>query len=271
MEPGAEPRGNVASLRRRAPAEPSYWPTFELASGRVVGADLVASEVVTGSARSAARTASPSVTALAAARAFAVGAPAQQGWWVGIGLRPGQLLAPSGPVLVADLLAQSALAADRLVLHVTEAELAALSAGDGAEALGAIGVGLSILDLGAGALRPDGLARAMGQVRVASLRVDVSRLDPASGADLRVLAATCTVAHDLGIDVVGLGVETDAHLELVARAGVRLVQGFLWGSEGSVAKLVATWARPVARPGSTHLVSGSPMRRRARRGDRPRG
>ena len=255
MEPAVELPGVVAPPSRCTSVEPRYWPTFDLATGRIVGADVVAPVGLAGASSSPAWGSSLPVTALVAARAFTSGTPAQQGWWMGASLRRGQLLARSTPDLIAGLLAHSGLEPERFVVHTTEAELAALGAGGAAGRLGELGIGLSIVDLGAGALAPASLLRVLDQVRIESIRVDVSALDPAAPLDVDLLAATCEVASQLGVDVIGLGVETDDHLDLVSRAGVGLVQGFRWGSAGPVSKLVDTWARPVARPGAAEVES----------------
>jgi EAL domain-containing protein (putative c-di-GMP-specific phosphodiesterase class I) len=51
------------------------------------------------------------------------------------------------------------------------------------------------------------------------------------------------LAGSLGIEVQGCDVEADGQLELASAAGITTVQGYRWGSAGSLSKLIDTWVR----------------------------
>lgn len=169
----------------------TFTPVLELASGRVVGAEVLASEAVSG------------------ANAFAFGPPADEGWWLAAAVRPAQVPA---------LLETSGLPAARLVLTISPLGLTHAVRSGQAASLRRLGVRLIV---------PIGLGGFVGG-------------DP---DDLTRLRTRIAVARSWGAEVVGRDVDTAEQLAVAGDAGVALVSGYWWGSPGSLAKLVGTWAR----------------------------
>ena len=127
----------------------------------------------------------------------------------------------------------------RPVVEVSEQALAAVLRGPLGELRPAPGVRLGLSDLGAGVLRPEELRH----LPLAHVRVGIDGLELDDPADAYVLAELVAYAHGLGLEVLADGVETDEQVAFVADAGIGLALGYRWGSPGSVAKLVQTWAR----------------------------
>lgn len=212
--------------------EPRYRPVLELESGRVVGAELVAPwpHPDQGSV--------PRV-ACTAAHAFAFGPAADEGWWVGIRLRPGQVAAPSSVDAVAVLLRASGLAPRRLVLRLTHTELDHAVSSGSARALGALGVQMSVTGFGTADWSPASLRAAP----VSSVQVSLTGLDRSDPADVGLVRSVVDIAESCGVAVIGRDVESGDQLRLAADAGVTNVEGYWWGSPGSLSKLLGTWAR----------------------------
>lgn len=133
---------------------------------------------------------------------------------------------------VADALASSGLAADRLEIEITESALI----GDVLETLQAIrglGVHLSLDDFGTGYSSLSQLARFPFD----GLKIDhsfVHHLPDGSEADPRVaelsarmLQAIAALGNSLGMSTVAEGVETALQAGLVGQAGVTAMQGYL--------------------------------------------
>lgn len=190
------------TIEEAAASEPCYWPVLEIETGRVVGAGLVGA----------------GAPASVAARAFAVGAAAREGWWLGIGPPHGTLVAPTAVTAVWSLLRDSRLEPDRLVLRIAEDDLADAVGSGAAAAVAAMGVRLAV-------------------------EISLAGLDRGERADVAAVRATGARVASLGGRAVGVDVESDAQLALAHEAGLGLVQGYGWGSPGSLVKLVHTWAR----------------------------
>lgn len=203
-----------------------YRPVLERSTGRVVGAELLAP------ARS------PELVRRCA-QAFAFGPAADEGWWLAAALPPGEVAAPGSARTVARLLHRSGLSASRLVLSVTVAELDHAVRTGAASELASLGVRLSLTGFGV----HHGAIGALHHAAVGSLEVSLAGLDRNVPGDLGLLRSVVSLAGSCGVAVVGRDVETHQQLELAGEAGVELVTGYWWGSPGSLAKLVATWAR----------------------------
>ncbi len=218
--------------------EPRYWPVFALGSGRVVGAELERTPVAADGWVSGSPAPDGSVPTLVsiAARSFAFVPAAAEQWWVAVGLRPGQVVATSVVDVVAGLLEDSGLPPDRLLLQVTEAELAHAVGSGAAASLGGLGVRLCVSGSGAASLA------ALRAAPVAYLQISLAGLS-SEPADVSVVRSVVALVASLGIGVIGSGVESDDQLVLAGEAGVELLSGYRWGSPGSISKLVATWAR----------------------------
>lgn len=129
------------------------------------------------------------------------------------------------------------LPADRLQLELTESAVA----GDTSCALAALteldaaGVGLAIDDFGTGY---SNLAH-LGRLPVHTLKIDRSFLSPmrpggpTDPAHDKIVAATISLAHSLGLDVAAEGVETPAQVEALRVLHCDSAQGFLFGAPAS--------------------------------------
>lgn len=133
---------------------------------------------------------------------------------------------------IADALAQSGLAPERLEIEITESALI----GDALETLRgikALGVGLSLDDFGTGYSSLSQLAHypfdrlKIDRSFVRELPIN-GEASPASGKQaLWMLQAIASLGSGLGMSTVAEGVETQAQAALVRQAGVTVVQGYL--------------------------------------------
>jgi EAL domain-containing protein (putative c-di-GMP-specific phosphodiesterase class I) len=133
---------------------------------------------------------------------------------------------------VADALARSGLPPERLEIEITESALM----GDAQETLRAIkalGVGLSLDDFGTGYSSLSQLAHYPFD-RLKIDRSFVRDLPDGQQAPTRetahaqwMLQAIASLGAGLGMSTVAEGVETEAQAELVRKAGVTLLQGYL--------------------------------------------
>ena len=141
-----------------------------------------------------------------------------------------QLLDPSFADEVAAALADHALSADSLRLEITESEAAAdpIAVCAALELLHRrIGVRARLDDFGTGASSLTFLRGFPGD----ALKIDrsfVAAMSTDEGA-FQIVTAIVGLAHNLGIQVVAEGVETDDQLTLLRRLGCEFVQGFLIG------------------------------------------
>jgi len=165
----------------------------------------------------------------------------------------GDLADPTLPAEVAELLSRHGVPADRLVLEVTEAELAddAERAARALADLAELGVWTSIDDFGTGW---SSLAR-LHRLRFTELKLDRSFTalllhDPRAAA---ITASTVDLAHALGLRVVAEGVEDAATLGHLARLGCDESQGWLHApamSGGDLHAWVLARRRPAAVAGA---------------------
>ncbi|WP_426571205.1 EAL domain-containing protein [Aquihabitans sp. McL0605] len=211
-------------------AEARYWPVFDRASGRIRGVELAAAIGTDGPGDDLFE---------AVATELAGGIAAELGWWVSVRLDGRRVAWPGTPYVVADVLRRSGLHPARLVLVADEADLAEGVRAGSVAALAALGVRFAVADFGSGALRPQQLRH----IPVACLRLSLTGLIPSDGADVALLRSVVAGAEALEMEVLAADVETDDQVALAALGGISLVQGYLWGSAGPLAKLLSTWAR----------------------------
>ena len=133
--------------------------------------------------------------------------------------------------LAADVdsaLSESGLPAERLCLELTETMLLrdAGAAGKTLARVRALGVRVALDDFGTGFC-------SLGYLK--HLPIDTIKIDrgftaglPQDRADLAIVKALVGLAKDLGIDVVGEGVETEAQAQCLRECGVIAVQGYLY-------------------------------------------
>lgn len=110
---------------------------------------------------------------------------------------------------------------ERVAMHRADASLYTM------KALQRLGVGLSIDDFGTGYSSLSYLRR----LPVACLKIDRSFVDDldrsdAGGAARSIVHTIVALAHDLGLQVVGEGVETEQQWQILAAEGCDLVQGY---------------------------------------------
>jgi diguanylate cyclase (GGDEF)-like protein len=129
-------------------------------------------------------------------------------------------------------LVQSRLAADALVLEVTESALAVdtVRIGMVMERVRDLGVHLALDDFGTGY---SSLLRLKG-LPIDRLKIDRSFVSGlgSTGHDPTVIATVVDLAHKLGLAVVAEGVETEEELRAVSAMGCDEVQGFLLARPG---------------------------------------
>ncbi|GGA43169.1 putative bifunctional diguanylate cyclase/phosphodiesterase [Sphingomonas psychrolutea] len=129
---------------------------------------------------------------------------------------------------VAQILAQTGLAAGRLELEVTESVFAEDhidATRFSIESLRAIGVSLLIDDFGTGY---SSLSRLLS-FPVTAVKIDKSFMSTLDGKGGAVVESTVLIARRLGISVVAEGVETAEQAKLLSEMGVDLFQGYYFG------------------------------------------
>ncbi len=154
------------------------------------------------------------------------------------------------PSLVEEVLASTGLRPESLVLEITESILLREHA-DYESVLGRlkeIGIRLSIDDFGTGYSSLAYLRR----FPVDQLKVDRGFVkDVAEHGDTRIMDAVVRLAHDLDLEVVAEGVETERELATVRALGCDLVQGYLLGRPVSATCIEETFSGGVRPPGPT--------------------
>ena len=178
--------------------------------------------------------------------------------WVSVNLSPAQLREPGVVEAVAGAAAK--VAAQRLVVEVTEASPLAVDTVDGRPLagvlgeLGELGVRFAVDDFGTGHSTFTSLASFASPP---SLKVDRSFTamlgsDPLGAA---VIAAVHALAGRLGVSVVVEGVETAAQLSALVDLGCSFAQGYLFapGVGAATASRIADVG--TLTPGGPHAVS----------------
>jgi len=143
------------------------------------------------------------------------------------------------PRLVADILAETGLPASRLELEITETGVMEdmRDTADILSALHEIGVGLAIDDFGTGYSSLSYLRR----LPVDRIKIDRSFVtDVTHNEDAAVLARTIvTLAHNLRLEVVAEGVETEGHAAFIRQTGCNFAQGFYYGMPSEPERIFA--------------------------------
>lgn len=148
---------------------------------------------------------------------------------IAVNISPAQLRSEDIVADVRHALAESRLPADRLTLEITERLILDDSERirDLLVRIRALGVRLALDDFGVGY---SGLVY-LRRFKLDSLKIDKSLLDnlDANVDNLAVLASAIALGHALGLEVIGEGVETPNHAELLRHAGCDQLQGYLIG------------------------------------------
>jgi diguanylate cyclase (GGDEF)-like protein len=137
-----------------------------------------------------------------------------------------QLADPIFPTLVDESLTRAGIRPHQVVLEITESVLLGEHASYevALAELNEVGVRLSIDDFGTGYSSLAYLRR----FRVDQIKVDRGFVqDVAEHGDTRIMGAVVRLAHDLDLEVVAEGVETEAQRTIVQQLGCDLMQGFL--------------------------------------------
>ena len=138
--------------------------------------------------------------------------------------------------LVAELLSETGVRADRLEIEITEGVF--LADGDSTDEtfakLKEIGVRLALDDFGTG-------YSSLGYLKKApfdKIKIDQSFVRGAASSTNRnaaIIRAIVTLAETLGMDTCAEGVETHDDLQLIRELGVSMVQGYIFGRPGDAA------------------------------------
>lgn len=149
---------------------------------------------------------------------------------IAVNVSPEQLHNPAFVSVVAQALAQSGLAPDRLELEVTESVF--MREGTGAvqvlENILDLGVRLSLDDFGTGYSSLGYLSRT----RFSSIKIDRSFVQGAAKGvkeAVAIIRAVVALAGSLGMATTAEGVETESEHEMVRRLGCTKVQGYYFG------------------------------------------
>jgi diguanylate cyclase (GGDEF)-like protein len=143
-----------------------------------------------------------------------------------LNLSASNLSSPDLPELVAGLLAEHGLSADRVVLEVTESAVIPDAEGAAAVLRSLVDLGLEIAldDFGTGW---SSMSRLL-ELPIAALKVDRSFVaDLPHGQGAAVVQATTGLGHDLGMFVVAEGIETVEQLARTVEIGCDIGQGYL--------------------------------------------
>ena len=163
----------------------------------------------------------------------------QMRFWLDDGLEPGRIAIniaaaqlKSGDFAgeLASLMAGYALAPDQLEIEITENVFLESGQDQTAAVLRAVdqqGVSIALDDFGTGYASLTHLKR----FPVHRLKIDrsfIHDLDTGSG-DAAIVLSIISLAHALGLEVVGEGIEDEHQRDFLARAGCEIAQGFLFG------------------------------------------
>lgn len=161
---------------------------------------------------------------------------------VAVNVSPRQLQSGAFGDWVQRHLAESGLRPDQLELEITESVLMDDSpeTGDTLRKLCDLGVRLSIDDFGTGYSSLGYLQRyPFDTLKIDRSFVVGAMADPNAA---RLVETIVTMAHSLGLETVGEGVETSAQLDFMRECGCDLIQGFLLGRPMSPQDLAARLA-----------------------------
>jgi len=158
---------------------------------------------------------------------------------VAVNLSPAMLTDPDLPLRLAALLERHRVSATDVVIEMTESSMATNA--DEAQRMLArldeLGFRMSLDDFGTGY---SSLAR-LDQMPLTEMKIDRSFVARMAQGDTRRLVVTMIdLAHDLGMRVVGEGVESEEVAAVLADAGCDLAQGFHYARPMPAADL-AEW------------------------------
>jgi diguanylate cyclase (GGDEF)-like protein len=168
---------------------------------------------------------------------------------VAVNLTAGQVANLDLPGRIEDALAEHSLPGEVLVIEMTESSLMSDVARTRAvlSRLRASGVRLSIDDFGTGYSSFTHLR----DLPVAEIKIDKSFVSaaPTSSANAAIVKSTIGLAHNLGLEVVAEGVESEVCLDVVTDMGCDIVQGYLLARPMPAAEFLDWSASRVATAG----------------------
>ncbi|MEQ1687315.1 MAG: EAL domain-containing protein [Sphingopyxis sp.] len=149
---------------------------------------------------------------------------------VAVNVSPTQFANPAFPTLVAQVLAQTGLAPQRLELEITEGVFMAEGGNTERqfETLKRIGIRLALDDFGTGYSSLGYLQRAP----LSKIKIDQSFVRGATRGDNQnaaIIRAIVTLAEALGMETTAEGAETEDEIDLIKRLGCSHIQGFYYG------------------------------------------
>ena len=149
---------------------------------------------------------------------------------IAVNVSPIQFANPAFPTLVAQVLAQTGLAPQRLELEITEGVF--MSENSNAErqfeTLKRIGVRLALDDFGTGYSSLGYLQRApLNKIKIDQSFVRGATLG--NNQNAAIIRAIVTLAEALGMETTAEGAETEDEIELIRRLGCSHIQGFYYG------------------------------------------
>jgi diguanylate cyclase (GGDEF)-like protein len=182
------------------------------------------------------------------------------GLFVAINLSPLQICHAGFIDLVSAVMAETGIAASRVVLEVTEGVLIddPRQAQARLEALRALGLRIALDDFGTGYSSLSYLQRFPFD-RLKIDRAFVASLGT-SGNSGAIIQSIVTLGHALGMKVLGEGVETDEQRVLLRLAGCDELQGHLFAMPAPAAEIDQAWARalrPALRPAKLRAVASA--------------
>jgi len=172
---------------------------------------------------------------------------------VAVNLSPRNLEEVLLPETVTGLLSDLGVAADRLVVEITESTMMAAFAERTLHRLHALGIGVSIDDFGMGYSSLAYLRRLpVDEIKIdRSFIVDMIR----EGENTAIVRSTIDLGHNLGLHVVAEGVEDAATLQRLIALGCDAVQGFHLCPPLPAAELERWWLES-QRWATGHVASG---------------
>jgi len=160
---------------------------------------------------------------------------------VTVNLAPSTLVQPDCVLWVRAALERARIAPERLSLEITEDQGLAGAAAAAMAALTGLGVNVVMDDLGAGY----GSLQRLRRLPFRTAKLDQSLVEDIRGAPDRLLSfmgALVQLGHDLEVEIVVEGLETDDLVEAAAILGADAGQGFALGRP-MPAEAIAGWAR----------------------------
>jgi len=184
-----------------------------------------------------------------------------------VNLSAAQLISPSD--FLRDLmrgLSSAQLDPGKLELELTETLLMETRRGDRdvVDRLRALGVRIAIDDFGTGYSSLEYLLNyRVGRIKIAQQFVDGLPDDHSSAAIVR---ATIGLAREFDIEIIAEGVETDAQLEFLMRAGCSCIQGFYFSRPVPDAQATQLLRQGVVAPAARRELTGRPATAAKREG-----